>query len=71
MRVELSCAQCSGNNFSLDEAETDRSPILCRDCGHEVGTFGHLKSLVLAELRKPHPRRAEIVLSRDDEKDRL
>ena len=68
MRVELSCAECGGNNFSLDEAVSDQTQIICRDCGHEVGTFGHVKALVLAELRRPPSQRSEVVLSGDDER---
>lgn len=69
MRVELSCAECGENNFSLDEAVSDQTQIICRNCGHEVGTFGHVKELVLAELRHPPIRRSEIVLGREDERE--
>lgn len=69
MRVKLSCAVCGENNFSLDDAETDESPVLCRDCGHNVGSFGHVKALVLAELRRPQAHRSEVVLSADDERE--
>ena len=65
MRVDLSCAICGGNNFSLDEAESDNSQIVCRDCGHEVGTFGRVKELLLAELRRPVTQRSDVVLSGD------
>jgi len=61
----LSCAICGGNNFSLDEAESDDSRIVCRDCDHEVGTFGRVKELLLAELRRPVEQRSDVVLSGD------
>ncbi len=67
MRVELSCAVCGENNFSLDEADTDDSQVVCRECGHEVGTFGHVKELLLAELRRPPAQRSDVVLSGDEE----
>jgi len=68
VRVELSCAVCGGNNFSLDEAENDDSQIVCRDCGHEVGTFGYVRELLLAELRRPPAQRSDVVLSGDEER---
>jgi len=68
VRAELSCAECGGNNFSLDEAESDDSQIVCRDCGHEVGTFGRVKELLLAELRRPLAQRSDVVLSGDEER---
>lgn len=68
MRVELSCAVCNGNNFSLIEAVADESPILCRDCGHEVGTFGYVKELLLAALKGPQMQDSEIVVCGEDER---
>jgi len=66
--VELSCAACGGNNFSLDEAVGDDSQIVCRDCGREVGTFGRVKELLLAELRRPVAQRSDVVLSGDEKR---
>jgi uncharacterized Zn finger protein len=43
MRIDLSCAECGKNRFSLSEAESDACMIRCEDCGHEVGTLGELK----------------------------
>ena len=68
MRVELSCAVCGGNNLGLDEAETDSSEIACRDCGHEVGTFGQVKAIVLPELTQLRTRKSD--RERRDDKDR-
>ena len=65
MRVDLSCAICGGNNFSLDEAVSDGSQIVCRECGHEVGTFGVVKELLIAELRRPPAQRSDLVLRGD------
>lgn len=62
MHVDLSCAVCGNNNFSLDEAERDDSQVVCRECGHEVGTFGDVKVLLLAELRRPQAERSEVTL---------
>ena len=67
VRVELSCAVCGNNNFSLDEAETDDSQIVCRECGREVGTFGYVKALLIAELRRPQAERLEVMLSAADD----
>lgn len=67
MRVKLSCAACGGNNFSSGEAVSDDSQIVCRDCGHEVGTFGRVKELLLAELRRPVAQRSDVALGGDEE----
>ena len=69
MRVDLSCAECGENNFSLDEAVSDQTHIICRSCGHEVGTFGHVKALLLAELQRPPALRSEAVLTGDEERE--
>ena len=56
MRVELACAACGGNNFSIDEAEADSCEVHCGDCGHRIGTLAELKEkveqLVLATARR-------------------
>lgn len=61
MKIDLSCAQCGGNNFSLDEEKTDDCRIKCGDCGHNVGTLGELKQRVAEAVlggpaRTPPPR---------------
>jgi uncharacterized Zn finger protein len=50
MRINLECAECGGNRFALDEAETDSCVIRCSDCGHEIGTLAELKERVAAEV---------------------
>lgn len=53
MRIDLACAACGKNRFSLEQAENDACVIHCEDCGHEVGTLGELKQQVaLAVLRR-------------------
>jgi len=46
MRIDLSCAACGKNRFSLTEADSDSSIVSCKDCGHEIGTLGDLKRKV-------------------------
>lgn len=46
MRIELFCAECGSNRFSLTEADSDSSKVSCEDCGHEIGTMGDLKRKV-------------------------
>jgi DNA-directed RNA polymerase subunit RPC12/RpoP len=55
MRIELSCAGCGGNNFSLNEAVTNDSLVSCRDCDHEVGTLAEVKERVVDAIRRPYP----------------
>lgn len=50
MKIELACAACGQNRFTLDEASTDDCLVTCRDCGHEIGTLGQLKSRVAEEV---------------------
>ena len=52
MRIELNCAACGSNRFSLDQGNSDRSLIICEDCGHEVGTLAKLKQMVAEEVLK-------------------
>jgi DNA-directed RNA polymerase subunit RPC12/RpoP len=52
MRIELRCAACGRNNFSLDQELSDGSLIICQDCGHEIGTLARLKELVAEEVLK-------------------
>lgn len=52
MRIELNCAVCGGNRFSLDQGNSDRSLIICEDCGHEVGTLAKLKQMVADEVMR-------------------
>lgn len=50
MRIELNCAQCNGNRFSLVQSMDDDAAILCSDCGHEIGTMAELKERVAQEV---------------------
>ena len=50
MRIELNCAVCGSNRFSLDQGNSDRSLIICEDCGHEIGTLAKLKAMVAEEV---------------------
>lgn len=50
MRIELNCAVCGNNNFSLDRESSDSAHVECADCGHNIGTMGELKQKVAAEV---------------------
>jgi DNA-directed RNA polymerase subunit RPC12/RpoP len=52
MRIELNCAACGNNHFSLDREMDDRAHVRCRDCGHYIGTLAELKERVAAEVLK-------------------
>jgi predicted nucleic acid-binding Zn ribbon protein len=52
MRIDLSCAECGSNNFSLDQGMSDRSLVICGDCGREIGTMARLKARVAEEVLK-------------------
>ena len=50
MLIHLACPACSGNNFALEVADDDDSPIRCRDCDHTVGTLGQVKAQVTRQV---------------------
>lgn len=50
MRIELNCAECGNNRFTLDEAKSDTCLIHCAECGHKIGTFGQLKEQIAEEV---------------------
>lgn len=50
MRIELNCAKCGGNRFSIEKYSADDTRIKCEDCEHEVGTLAELKERVAAEV---------------------
>lgn len=46
MRIDLNCAKCGGNRFTLDDQVDDSSQIECLDCGHKIGSMAELKEKV-------------------------
>lgn len=50
MRIDLACAVCGKNRFSLEGAEDDGSLIYCEECGHKIGTLGKLKERIAQEV---------------------
>jgi len=58
MRVDLSCAVCGNNRFSLSEADKDTSMVWCEDCGHKMGTLAELKQRMADEVLKRAAERA-------------
>jgi hypothetical protein len=50
VRIDIVCAKCGGNRFSIDRAAADDTRIRCDDCGHEIGTMAELKERVAAEV---------------------
>ena len=50
MRIELNCAACGQNRFTIIEAMDDAAAVRCSDCGHQVGTMAELKERITAEV---------------------
>ena len=50
MRIEIKCAKCGSNRFSIDGAAADDTRIRCEDCNHELGSLGELKERVASEV---------------------
>lgn len=50
MRIELNCAVCGQNKFTIIEGMEDDAVVRCSDCRHIVGTMGQLKERVAAEV---------------------
>ena len=57
MRIELNCAECGKNRFTIIEAMDDNALVRCSDCGHHIGTMAELKELVAAEVLKHSSKR--------------
>ena len=52
MRIELNCAECGRNRFTIVKAMGDHEAVYCSDCGHEIGTMADLKERIAAEVMK-------------------
>ena len=52
MRIEINCAVCGQNRFTIIEAMDDDSAVRCSDCGHRIGTMAELKERIAAEVMK-------------------
>jgi uncharacterized Zn finger protein len=50
MRIELNCAVCGQNRFTIIQSVKDDAMVRCSDCGHEIGTMEELKERVAAEV---------------------
>ena len=59
MRIELNCAKCGQNSFTIIRGMGDDAMVTCSDCGHKIGTMGELKERVASEvMRRVAGRRA-------------
>ena len=52
MDIELKCAECGSNRFTLCRFDDDNTDIECEDCGHKIGTMAELKSRLADEVMK-------------------
>lgn len=52
MRIELNCAECGQNRFTVIRGMDDAEAVYCSDCGHKIGTMAALKERVAAEVLK-------------------
>ena len=51
MRIEMNCAVCGQNRFTILEGlDDDAADVNCSECGHHIGTMGELKQRVAAEV---------------------
>lgn len=50
MRIDINCAKCGSNRFSLDGAAADDTRIRCEDCSHDIGSLRELKERVADEV---------------------
>jgi uncharacterized Zn finger protein len=58
MRIELNCAECGQNDFTIIRGMADDAIVSCSVCGHKIGTMGELKERVAAEVIKRSAERA-------------
>lgn len=59
MRIELNCAECGRNRFTITRGMEDDAAVSCSECGHLIGTMGELKQRVAAEVMKRAGTRAD------------
>jgi predicted nucleic acid-binding Zn ribbon protein len=52
MRIELNCADCGQNRFTIVQGMDDDAVVRCAECGHRVGTMAELKERIAAEVLK-------------------
>lgn len=52
MRIELNCACCGNNKFTLSGDVADNAVVRCLNCGHHIGTMREVKERVAAEVLK-------------------
>jgi uncharacterized Zn finger protein len=52
MRIELNCAECGQNHFTIITGVDDDAVVSYSECGHQIGTIGDLKQRVAAEVMK-------------------
>lgn len=52
LKIDLSCNDCSDNQFSIEEASRDDCVIVCRGCSRRLGTLRQLKRQIERELVK-------------------
>lgn len=48
--IEVHCATCGSANYSLPSGMEQDSPILCNDCGRNMGTVADLKEELLNQV---------------------
>ena len=48
--VEVHCSKCGSANYSLPSGAEPSSPIVCNDCGREMGTVGGLTDELLVQV---------------------
>jgi uncharacterized Zn finger protein len=52
MRIELNCAVCGSNRFTIVAQMKNGDVVRCAECGHEIGTMAELQERVAAEVMR-------------------
>ena len=60
MRIELNCAECGQNRFTIVRGMEDAETVFCSNCGHSIGTMADLKARVAAEVERRANRGASV-----------
>ncbi len=68
--VEHKCLVCGSTKIVGPDDMTDNSPVVCGDCGADLGTYGEVKAKLLASARDSALQTVKLVTGKGWRKDK-